>query len=114
MNSTVEKRVQMDEERAGKLKRLAMSQNTTPDALIANICGMLFLAEPELVGIAPELKADWELLEKLEAESSASLIDSADILHAIRSPSRFDLTQGNVTHVIPVPPDKLRRLGEDR
>ena len=113
MSSTIEKRVQIDEERAGRLEWLAISQGTTPEALIAKALDLLFLVEPASPDIPVELRADWELLQKLEAESSTPSGDAAAVPSVVGTPSHFDLTQGKVTHVVPVPAGRLRRFGED-
>lgn len=114
MRSAIEKQVPMDAERAGKLERLAISQGTTQEALIAKALDLLFLAEPVSAEIPVELRADWDLLQKLDAEAATALADPANVQHAAGMPSRFDLTQGKVVHAIPVPPHQLRRFGADR
>jgi hypothetical protein len=113
MNLILNQHVQIDDERAARLEQLALSQGVTPESLLAKALDLLFLAEPAPTVLHAELRADWELLQQLEAEAFERSEDPAKV-RVVGQPSRFDLTQGTVTHVVPVPPEKLRHIGEGR
>jgi hypothetical protein len=120
MNTIVEKRAQMTDERARRLERLAAAQGITPDALIEQALDLLFQRQSGEPDISESLRADWELLQELEAElgsiepSSMSSKRSEEERFIVGTPPRFDLTKGTVTHTVPVAPGTLKRTGEER
>ena len=119
MSVMVEKRVQMAGDRASRLERLAAAQGTTPDALIEKALDLLFQSQVNEPDIPEDLRADWELLQELERElgpiepPSTPPIYPEDARFIVGTPSRFDLSKGTVTHIVPIDPTKVRRLGEE-
>ena len=102
MSTIVEKQVQMDGERVRRLERLAAAQGTTPDALIEEALDLLFQTHPIQPDIPEALRADWELLQELEAE-----------LGPIEPPSAPSIRPEEVRFLVGTPVrGRILRLGE--
>jgi hypothetical protein len=101
MELAVETIVRLSGERARQLGRLAAARGTSEEALVAEALDMLFRQNAPCT----ESADDAELLCQLEAELGPSKARTVPPL----DPAHFE-----VTHVVPIRPELIRRPSEER
>jgi hypothetical protein len=101
MEPAVETVIRLSGDRARQLGRLAAARGISEEALVAEALDMLFRQNASCTDIGE----DAELLRQLEAELGPSKARAVPPL----DPARFE-----VTHVVPIRPELIRRPKEDR
>jgi hypothetical protein len=101
MELAVETVVRLSGERARQLARLAAERGTSEEALVAEALDLLFRHQ----ALCDANGEDAELLRRMEAELGPSRARTVPPL----DPAHFE-----VTHVVPIRPELIRRPEEDR
>lgn len=102
MNTTIEKRLHLDTQRAQRLEHLTSTQGMSEDALMSKALDLLFGEQEQEV----TRQEDLEALRQMDAEAEGT--------HVLRLP--FSINVDEIVSVVetPIYPQCLRRAGDLR